>query len=163
MKFSYKDIDKGYKRIKSVFDRSLGETYTKVGLVGEKASAREGDLTVAQIGAVHEYGGGNNPRRSWIGAAFDKHREELFTLSQTIIKRVLDGNLKSIDQGLGILGAKFAADIKKFVTSGDPIPPPNSPEWAAYKQSKGEGTIRTLINTAQMINSVTWAVINQRK
>lgn len=183
-----RDVDRGWKRVMQLAELlDKGESYTKVGLIGTEADEKpEGsDLTQAEIGAVHEYGSedGRIPQRSWIGRAFDKHREQLLALARPMIGRVYDGQM-TIEQALGILGARFSADIKNTVTREEPIPPPNSPAVAEKKALKGTRIIqgnrkrevngrfaarievsgvRTLIDTARMIGSVTWAVIVTRK
>lgn len=169
MRVQLQDVDRGWRRLRRLFDNyERRGSYAKVGLLGSEAEEDRGDLTQAEIGAVHEFGSedGRIPRRSWIGSAFDDVQEQLVALARELIVAVVDGRT-TIERALAILGTKLAAEIKKKVTTGDSIPPPNAPAWAAEKASrtrKGAAHgVRTLVDTGRMIASVTYAVIVERK
>lgn len=162
-------IDKGWSRIVQLCaEVESDKPHAKVGLVGSAADSKPAgsDLTQAEIGAAHEYGLGNNPERSWIGRTFDEQREALVSDAKRMIGLVYDGKLTTT-RALGLLGAKLTAEIKKRVTAGPEIPPPNAPSTAAKKESltrKGaKFGIRTLMDTGRMIASTTWAVVAGKK
>lgn len=142
VKSTIRDVDKGYKRVRLLFDNyTRRDSYAKVGLLGSEADERpDGDLTQAEIGAVHEFGSedGKIPQRSWIGSTFDKQRDELLRMARELIGYVVDGKT-SIEKALGILGLKLSTEIKKTVTTGHPIPPANADSTAKRKVELGTG------------------------
>lgn len=169
IKVTIRDVDKGYKRVRRLFENyARRASFVKIGLLGTDADEERGDdgLTQAEIGAIHEYGSadGKIPQRSWIGSTFDEQREKLVTMAQELIGYVVDGKMP-IEKALGILGLKLATEIKKKVTTGAPIPPPNAPAYAKQKEEKtrkgATHGVRTLIDTGRMIASVTWAIVVQ--
>lgn len=171
IKSTIRDVDKGYARVRTLFDNySRRDSFSKVGLLGSEADERpDGDLTQAEIGAVHEFGteDGKIPQRSWIGSTFDKQRDELLRMARELIGYVVDGKT-TIEKALGILGLKLSTEIKKTVTTGEAIPPPNAPMTLRVKEAKTRAGgaahgVRTLVDTGRMIASVTWAVIVQGK
>ena len=169
VRIKIKDIDRGYNRLKRLFETyQRRNSYAKVGLLGSETADNAGDLTQAEIGAVHEFGteDGRIPRRPWISAAFDLKKDELLQTAQKLILMLMDGKI-TMEKALGILGLKLSTEIKKYVTTGDPIPPPNAPSVQKAKEAKTRSGaahgVRTLIDTGRMVASVTWAVIIERK
>lgn len=183
-----RDVDKGWRRLRTLFDNYARRgSYAKVGLLGSEAADDRGDLTQAEIGAVHEFGSedGRIPRRSWIGSTFDEQQERLLIMARELIVAVVDGKA-TIEKALAILGFKLSTEIKKKVTTGEQIPPPNAPSTAERKIALTRGSpppaagapkrdangrfsraplhgIRTLVDTGRMIASVTYAVIVEGK
>lgn len=142
-------------------------SYTRVGLLGEKAAAQnDEDLTNAELGAIHEYGApaAGIPARPFIGGTIElARREYLFALAR--LMRDVYGGKMSIKKALGVLGAKVSADIKKRVTTDGGIEPPNTPEVFMRKLMKGRRGFnksglapRPLIDTGRLINAVGWDV-----
>lgn len=113
-----------------------------------------GDLTVAEIAAVQEFGTEDDrvPERSFVRSTFDEKREELTKLGSDLMGEVLDGKMK-VPRALGLLGAKAAAEMKKKITMGEGVPPPNAPSTIAAKDSD-----RPLVDTGRMLNAITWSV-----
>jgi hypothetical protein len=118
------------------------------------------DLTVAEIAVVNEYGTQDKvvPARPFLRPTFDEQVEGLASMGKKLIRAVLDGKM-DVEQALGIMGSKLATEVKRKITSGPGIPPPNRPAVAARKQAKGAGAIRTLVDTGRMVGAITWAVV----
>lgn len=125
-----------------------------------------------QVAVWNEFGTRDIPARPFVGAAFRKHQNEYRAALRKLVEVQVVPGRRSIEQVLGLMGAKMAADIKKFVTVGPQVPPPNSDrvrlkKQALTKRRRGESkkkfearkqNTRTLVDTGQMINSATWAV-----
>lgn len=198
-RFSAERIDKGLERIRKVLDSiETDKSYAKAGVMGRKAVAPrpvdadgEGPLTNVQLALIHEFGAPSKgiPERSFIRAPFQKHREEyLETLRKLVKASVYEGQITYM-HALKIMGLKMATDMKKFVMSGDEVPPPNAPATLARKRAKGlwklkkarqaaakkwsangcqgdpfadmkpQGEPRTLVDTGRMAGSITWGVV----
>lgn len=163
-----REIDRGWNRIKKLVDReSVRDSYVKVGYLddgGKGSEQRAPELTQAQIGAIMEFGTEDKrvPARPHVRPAFDKMRDELASDAAKLLAQVLDGRM-TIPRALGILGAKLATGIKKTVTTGPPIPPPNAPSTLKHKQALtrpgAKKGVRTLIDTGRLIVSIVWSVI----
>lgn len=143
-----------------------GAAHVKAGFLGDNAErpSVEGQdqLTNAELAAVHEYGAPEVgvPARPFIGPAFDDNRPKYEFETRRVVGAFLAGHL-SIEKGLGIIGLLMAADVKRYVTEGDEVPPPNAPATRARKEALNSGSpwgVRTLVDTGRMIGSVTHAV-----
>ena len=133
----------------------------KIGVLddGKGSEDRQG-VTNAELAAIHELGAGV-PKRGWISSTFDRVRGAVETNAKILVGHVLDGKL-DLEKALGILGAKFASDVKETVVGGEQIPPPNAPSTLARKLSKtregSTGEPRTLVDTGRMLGAVSWLV-----
>lgn len=182
------DNDKGWKRIVAAANAAAGRRYVKVGVLGTKADEKEGDeggpLTVAEIAAVHEFGteDGRIPERSFLRSTFDEHKDELERMAVDLLPQVVLFGLHP-DKALGILGLKLSSEVKKKITSGAGIPPPNAPATLMAKAGtgktgrffKGQATslgqafaqvgalaaVRTLVDTGRMLGAITWAIVDK--
>lgn len=163
------DRDRGWKRMLRGVELLADKSYAKVGIIGALAGGlhKPGEaLTVAEIASVHEFGTQPGvipaiPERSFIRRTFDEQREALASDAARLVALILDGKI-DVEKALGILGMKLASEIKKRVTTGPEIPPPNAPSTKARKAAKGNTTglpPRTLVDTGRMIGAVTWAVV----
>lgn len=125
----------------------------KVGVVGTKALAHHGKeaLTNAELALVHEFGvEGRIPERSFIRQSFDTNRIRYIEILKKLARAVLDRKI-TLRQALEVLGFAAASDTRNLIRTS--IPPPNSPFTI---EKKGSST--TLVDTGQLINSVTHLV-----
>jgi hypothetical protein len=162
--FTFSENTEGWKKIKKVLSEiALKRPYAKVGVLdnGGGAEVRESGYTTAQIAAVHEFGAPNAgiPERSFMRSTFNEQYTELVGISRVLTLKIYLSQLTP-QEALNILGAKLAADMKKKITAGPEVPPPNSPETIARKQAKGLGQTRTLVDTGRMVDSITWVVVS---
>lgn len=145
MKDSFSGLASYVRRMKD-----FAKTGVKVGIL-EGAGMHDGDgeaMTVAQIAAIHEFGMGNMPERSFIRAGTDEARPQIGRLSEHLVKGEADA-VTAANQ----LGAFAAAKIQAKIVAGPFVP--NSEATVAKK-----GSSRPLIDTGQMRQSVTWAVVD---
>ena len=175
------DRDRGFAAFFKQMAEVAGEHAVKVGILSasEKGGLHEVDpvtgkaspLTIAEIAVVNEFGtqDGRIPPRPFVSSTFDEQRGKLQDMAEKGCRRIAEGKLTP-DQVLGMMGATLAAEVKKKVTTGSEIPPPNAPSTLARKVGAGvwnrggkaqraaKGP-RTLVNTGAMINAVTWQVV----
>lgn len=144
-KLKLKDRDKGYKAIiRELKKAAHGGAFAKVGVLGDDET--EGaEITTPELAAVHEFGAPSRgiPERSFIRATFDAKKNEWTEIARRLVALIYDGKM-TIQQALGLLGARAAADVKNHITQGPEIPPPASPKTLARKQ----GLTRNLANLA---------------
>lgn len=170
------DRDLGWGRLLDVA-RTLrgGDCYAKVGVLAgaEAPSEDEPEFTMASLAAVQEFGSadGRIPARPFIRGGIDASRDELLMIGKRLAGGIYDGKV-DVEKALNIMGMAGASAVKKYVTEGDQVPPPNAPSTLRRKVKKGQWNarkdrgpvdvaklVRTLIDTGRMIGSVTWAVV----
>lgn len=131
------DRDHGYRRL---LRRLLGvrEYATRVGIHEEDGS----DLAV--IAAANEFGTANGhvPERSFLRATVDANATTYGDELDKAVRAHVDGR-RTLDVGLGRLGARVEGDIKQFMT--DLQDPPNAPSTIARK-----GSSNPLIDTGRL-------------
>lgn len=112
------------------------------------------DVTNVDLGVWHEFGVPqlNIPERSWLRSAFDGKHDRWEKFAEKQAQLLIDGKV-TLEEALGRLGLLAEADVKKGITSGGGIPPPNAPSTVARK-----GSSRPLVDTGQFLNSVTFEV-----
>ncbi len=152
--FETQRIDKGIAAIERYLKTlRLKKAHVKAGFIGSQP--HEGtSLTVAQLGSIHEYGLGNVPARPFMGPAFLKNRERYFEILVTAYQEALRTNRpENFMRVLKLLGLKMSADIKAFIVSGEGMAP------LAPSTIKRKGSTKPLIDTAQMLNSISFEVV----
>jgi len=138
----------GYKKLTRML-RKLGRTLT-VGIHEDAGNHDGGDLTVAGIGSVHEFGSGNVPARPFLRPTFDTNQNKYVrNLSRALGKDV--DKKRQPDRTLNALGASIVADVQGAIRSR--IPPPLAESTVAQK-----GSSTPLIDSGQLINSITHKV-----
>jgi len=144
----------------------LDGMFTKVGFPG-KGRLRRGDSSdkkqvddmseIIKIAATHEFGAPshNIPERSFLRTAYDENFTALQEFKKSRFALVVTGKLTA-KQAFAQIGEWFTNKVKEKIRSN--IPPPNSEKTIARKSSSRKRTSnsssRTLIDTAQMLNSV---------
>ena len=106
-------------------------------------------MTVAQLGAIHEFGGGNSPERSFLRSTLGKKRAKYISDIGKIAKSAIQGKRDARD-GMGLLGRQAEGDIK--LTIRDMKDPPNAESTKRQKK----GVDNPLQDTDQMLNSIRW-------
>lgn len=198
-KFSVTQIDRGLDRIRTQLKNiQTDKSYVKAGLMGKankprpkgskpkgsKATA-EKPLTSVQLGIIHEFGMGHVPARPFVRPAFDRNKSLYLELLKRMVRDAVYAGKMPYTRALGIIGARMSADIKKYVTTGPQIPPPNQgyPDSGYFLEKVNRGywkdternrrraekgqevkegprpPPRTLVDTGRMIGSITWGVV----
>jgi phage gpG-like protein len=117
----------------------------KVGIFGKKSGRKEGSLTNAEVGAIHEFGSFSRgiPARSFL-------RMPLFQKSETIVSEGSAGSLKMLAKGnlIGILKNLGIACERAILGAFDSR---GYGTWAPLKVRKGT----PLIDTGQLRRAIT--------
>lgn len=147
--------DRGWNKILDKAKRSKG-LRLDVGFVGPKASAKHADskLTVAVIAAIHEFGAGRVPERSFLRSTMESNQARYIAMIATAASLSVLGT-QTVESALAHIGDLIVSDIVQAVKSG--IEPPLSEETERKKAAKNQPLI-PLIATKQMIEAVTFAV-----
>lgn len=108
--------------------------------------------TIVEIGAVHEFGAGRIPERSFLRSTFDAGRtkyQKFMTngLRREVVQVAKTGQAGPENLTLKRLGLVVEGDIKKRIAEG--IAPPLSPVTIARKKSS-----KPLIDTGQLRASI---------
>lgn len=154
----------GFKRL--ITASAGGERYSvRVGFVGDSGAATHEDsgLTNAHLASILEYGypEGNIPARPALAPAWDIHQRKYEQLCRKVAEGVARGTV-DLEQGMGLIGAQMAADLKDYIVSGSGISPENAPSVKARKERKSSGSpwgVRTWVDTGALVNSITWVVV----
>lgn len=149
-----RDRDRGWKRtLRRLFGARRPVTLS-VGIHEDKGggAAKEGadGLTVAQVGAFHEFGLGV-PRRSFIADWADeneaRHKSQLAKMAKAVAK----GAVPSVEVGLERLGNLYVGEVQRRIAAG--IDPP-----LAQSTIDRKGSSVPLIDTGQLRSSITYKV-----
>lgn len=154
---------------RSVQDRIMRElaklrrTVVTIGVHGDD-NARQGASSNAMIGAVHEFGGGNVPERSFLRATVDQD-EGIMEFASEQASAVAHGEMTANKAGNRI-GLVIVDKVKKRIKTN--IPPPLSTKTIERKLAKGahgggaashaSTPAVALIDTGQLINSINYKV-----
>mgnify|MGYP001381330246 CR=1 FL=1 len=137
-----------------VFDelkrRLIGERVVKVGFPRGKF---EVDGTpVAQVAAIHEFGSPERriPERSFLRSAIRERQAEIIRLNKVSLVKIIRGQLTS-EQALNQLGEMAKGSVQQKIRGGD---------FAPLRPStvKRKGSSKPLIDTGQMVQSVSYVV-----
>jgi hypothetical protein len=185
-RFEVESIDRGMQRIGNTLKSiQTDKSYVKAGLLSGKAGKpRKGEkanLTSVQIGIWNEFGSDRVPARPFIRPSFEANRARYLELLTVLVRQAVYAGKMPFAKALAIIGQKMAADMKKYVTAGPPIPPPNEEHYFQEKVERGyhkiakrrraaakagkpvpEGPMlppRTLVDTGMMVNSITYGVV----
>ena len=133
--------------------------------VGFFESATYPDGTpVAYVAAIQEFGNpaGNNPSRPFFRNAISQH-DGWKDLASKAMNAVVEGRM-GLDQALNQMGLKMAADVKDSITDGSYEALKQSTLDARQSRKRTEGVAsKPLIDTGQMLQSVTYAVNGEMK
>ena len=88
--------------------QSLSNKSILVGIVGTN------DSEVMKIAAIHEYGLGKMPERSFIRASFDADEDKLTDIVEGQVTKVL-ANQTSADNAANAIGAQAAQLVQNFI------------------------------------------------
>lgn len=131
--------------------RRIQDSAVTVGIHSDAGQHDDAGMTVAQLGAIHEYGSeaAHIPERSFLRSTMAKKRASYRSSIRYIIHQALEKDY-DVRKAMGRLGRRAEGDIK--LTIRDLKDPPNAPSTIAQKK----GVDNPLIDTGQMLNSVRW-------
>jgi phage gpG-like protein len=115
-------------------------------------TADKGDVSLATIAAVHEFGSPehNIPERSFLRGGIRRAAPKLNAVNIDSLRKVLLAKM-SIEQAIEKLGMVAAGEVKREFIVGDFVP--NKPATI-----KRKGSSRPLVDTGQLRQSITFIV-----
>ena len=119
---------------------------------------------VAYVAAIQEFGypAGNIPSRPFFRNAISKN-DGWKQLATKAMNAVVEGRME-LNQALNQMGLKMAADVKDSITDGSYEALKQSTLDARQSRKRTQGVAsKPLIDTAQMLQSVTYAVNGEMK
>ena len=167
-----KIIDKGWNAIKSALT-DMNDSYVKVGFVSggkhgyknhsdvpaTKSKAKKvakgnksGDIDLASLAAVHEYGTSKIPERPFMRQAFDKKNRDLTQFTALIVKRIGDQS-ETVHSGLSKLGVWMQGKVRLEIAQG-------SFAALAPATARAKGDPKPLIDTGRMRQAVDFEVVS---
>ena len=129
---------------------NLRNIAVKVGIQGTEAARLNGKATIADIAAIHEFGLGNVPERSWLRAWHDENRETALEKLRKGYRRVISGeiNPETLATAFGIWAV---SSIQERISSG------LSPALEAETIRRKESSV-PLIDTGLLRSSITFVL-----
>jgi hypothetical protein len=143
------DRDRGYA---ALMKRLKAEKITlTVGVHEAEASEpHDGELTIGDLAAIHEFGLGHVPERSFLRAWADESVEENKNVLGDIGRAVAEGKY-DLETGLDRFGVYAVGAIQRRIVEG--IEPPLADETI-----KRKGSSTPLIDTGQLKSAITFEV-----
>lgn len=125
----------------------------RVGVLHDEPHKEGRGKTVAEIGEIHELGGGNVPARPWLRPVVDGRRKFVRERIRRVAEAVLLGKVDAT-QGMNLFGLELVRIIQGRIRAG--IAPALKESTIARKTNKaGQSKNIPLIYTAQFIGSIT--------
>lgn len=166
---------KGWDAVRNAIVRT--NKRVKIGILTDKKHQSEddkgsGDISMLELAAIHEFGSpeANIPERSFIRATVDGKRDQVNAAIEDIVgaevKKLLDGDNppseSSADaaakRALGKLGTKIVSMIRTTIRNRETVGPEDQANKPATIKRKGSSL--PLVDTAQLINAISYAVID---
>lgn len=143
----------------------MGKTLLLIGVQG--GVEHDGDKTVAQIGAIHEYGNAiaNIPARPFIRPiAKDKRNSKRRAKAMVLALKEGHAGHAAIDRALGKLGVDLVGKVKKRIAAG--INPPLQQSTIDRKNGNKKGKKKSnastpLIDTGNLRAAITHKVVKK--
>lgn len=167
-KFVVNEVDRGWKKIRATLKALKdGDSYVKIGVLGSSKNMREGPVSNVDLAVIHEFGAprANIPERSFLRSTFDANRQQYIAELRQLMTKVYE-NKMTIARALGVMGLRMSTDVKKRITTGDGIPPPNTPDVFMRKLMKNSTRFnktgaapRPLVDTGRLVNSISHEVV----
>lgn len=119
-----------------------------VGIRGEAGNAEGGDITLAQLGAIHEFGAPNIPPRPWLIPGAKSAEKDI---EKAVVKFFPEDGPDKTMEKIGLIAQNA---IQNYIV--ELKTPPNAPATIERKNSSNP-----LIDTGTMLNSVTYVVTKE--
>jgi hypothetical protein len=152
MAYKAKVIEKGdakkvLDRIKNQF--ASGDVRILIGLP-EDATPYPDGTSVVMVGAIHEFGSGDNPERSFLRSTINEKRDQIQDDLTKVAEKVVDGET-SLTSGSRKVGLKYSQLVAKKIV--DIKTPPNTLQTIRRK-----GSSNPLVDTGHLKSQVTFEV-----
>ncbi len=151
------DKDLGLNRIIRTLNKDLDGVVVKVGVQAKDKAVRRGkggsirntDQPLAVIAAIHEFGLGDMPQRSFLRSAYDEN----LPMIDKMIQRVANGAVFGLgtNAALNQLGNVVQGMVQRKIVDGPFVP--NSPATIKRKKSS-----KPLIDTGHLRQSIRYVI-----
>lgn len=151
------DKDLGLNRIIRTLNKDLDGVVVKVGVQAKDKAVRRGkggsirntDQPLAVIAAIHEFGLGDMPQRSFLRSAYDEN----LPVIDKMIQRVANGAVFGLgtNAALNQLGNVVQGMVQRKIVDGPFVP--NSPATIKRKKSS-----KPLIDTGHLRQSIRYVI-----
>ena len=151
------DKDLGLNRIIRTLNKDLDGVVVKVGVQAKDKAVRRGkggsirntDQPLAVIAAIHEFGLGDMPQRSFLRSAYDEN----LPMIDKMIQRVANGAVFGLgtNAALNQLGNVVQGMVQRKIVEGPFVP--NSPATIKRKKSS-----KPLIDTGHLRQSIRYVI-----
>lgn len=151
------DKDLGLNRIIRTLNKDLDGVVVKVGVQAKDKAVRRGkggsirntDQPLAVIAAIHEFGLGDMPQRSFLRSAYDEN----LPVIDKMIQRVANGAVFGLgtNAALNRLGNVVQGMVQRKIVDGPFVP--NSPATIKRKKSS-----KPLIDTGHLRQSIRYVI-----
>lgn len=160
-----KDTDRGMKGIMAQLKQLAGASIT-VG-IHEDAGTDDSGTSVAEVGAIHEFGKGHVPARPWLAPTIDENEAELQQFAGRVFDRIVSsGGKVPLRAGLEVVGERAVQLVQAKIRDSDPSWAPLAEATKKAKARRGglrgdakaafvSGDGNPLVDTGQLLNSIT--------
>lgn len=135
------------------------ESHVKVGIIaskGGKSSAGDGDLTMIELAAIHEFGSpaAGIPQRSFIRSTFARQENHtaLAELTAKLTTKIIHG--MKLDHALGLIGSWAVARIRETIDGR--LTQGNEPQENAPATIRKKGSDLPLVDTGRLKQALAW-------
>lgn len=108
---------------------------------------------IVDYAIANEYGTSKIPERPFMRSTADEEAKKWSALMDKIVEDVTKGDFE-FERKIGLVGEQMVSDIKEKISSN--VPPPLKPATV-----KRKGSSRTLIDTGNMRNSITFRITDK--
>lgn len=151
------DKDLGLNRIIRTLNKDLDGVVVKVGVQAKDKAVRRGkggsirntDQPLAVIAAIHEFGLGDMPQRSFLRSAYDENLPMIDKMIQCVANGAVFG--LGTNAALNQLGNVVQGMVQRKIVDGPFVP--NSPATIKRKKSS-----RPLIDTGHLRQSIRYVI-----
>lgn len=153
------DKDLGLNRIIRTLNKDLDGVVVKVGVQAKDKAVRRGkggsirntDQPLAVIAAIHEFGLGDMPQRSFLRSAYDENLPMIDKMIQRVANGAVFGFGLGTNAALNKLGNVVQGMVQRKIVDGPFVP--NSPATIKRKKSS-----KPLIDTGHLRQSIRYVI-----
>lgn len=142
-------------RLQAMLERLQQRKQVKIGIPTGSGSTEDGELTMAQLAAIHEFGAGPIPERSFLRVPLRANAEFYVDILEHGLAQVLREEL-TIGQVYEQIGARAAADSQNAISQG--IAPALKPATVRRKTVDGKKGTTPLIDEGRLLESIDYVV-----
>jgi phage gpG-like protein len=136
--------------------KKADKSYVEVGILADSATSKvyKSGITVLAVAAIHEFGLGNNPIRSWLRAPQEAKKKDIEKFIAREFKKVVEDG-EDVKKALGRVGA-FVSNISKGAFTSD-----GYGTWAPLEAEtiKRKGSSKILIDKGTLRRAISWNVV----